>query len=167
MSSPLIFEEEENLKMKTLVVFYSRDGHTREAARQVAEALNAEVDEIIDKKNRKGILGFLIAGYDATMGKITDITFEKNPAEYDAVIIGTPVWNGRVTPAIRTYLLQNRKIKKAAFFVTCASRSGKCLKQMREIYNGKVLAEGVVKRNKMEEGIRNFIEALKNSFLNV
>ena len=144
--------------MKILVTFYSRDGNTREAARKVAEALNAEIDEVIDKKKRKGVLGFLIAGYDATRGRTTNISFEKDPSEYDLVIIGTPVWNGRVTPAIRTYLLQNReKIKKAAFFATCAGRTGKCLKQMRELYGEEILSEKTLKRTEIEGGVKKFL----------
>ena len=113
------------MNMKALVTFYSRDGHTKRAAEIIAKALNADIDEIKDKKPRKGIIGFLRAGYDATRGKTTEINFSKNPADYDIVIIGSPVWNGRVTPAVRTYLLKNRDgIKKAAFFATCAGREG-------------------------------------------
>jgi len=86
--------------MKTLVAFYSRDGHTKRVAEIIANALNAELDEIVDKKPRKGFLGFLRAGYDATRRKTTEISFTKNPTDYDIVVIGTPVWNSRVTPAI-------------------------------------------------------------------
>ena len=146
---------------KILVAFYSRDGHTQKAAEIIAGALNADIDEIEDKKSRKGIIGFLIAGYDATRGKTTDISFSKNAADYDVVIVGSPVWNGKVTPAVRTYLLKNRNnIKKAAFFVTCAGREGKCLAQMREIYNGEVLYEKMILRNKIEEDAKQFIENL-------
>jgi len=149
--------------MKTLVTFYSRDGHTKRAAEIIAKALNADIDELKDKKSRKGIIGFLRAGYDATRGKATEINFSKNPADYDVVILGGPVWNGRVTPAVRTYLLKNREsIKKAAFFVTCAGREGKCLSQMREIYNGEILAEKVILRSGIEEGVKQFIEKLES-----
>jgi len=140
---------------KILVAFYSRNGHTKRAAEIIAKTLNADIDEIKDKKSRKGIIGFLRAGYDATFGKTTEINFSKNPADYDVVILGSPVWNGRVTPAVRTYLLKNRDgIKKSAFFVTCAGWKGKCLSQMRKIYNGEVLAEKVILRSSIDEGIK-------------
>ena len=149
--------------MKILVAFYSRDGHTKKTAEIIADTLNADIDEIEDKKSRKGIIGFLIAGYDATRGKTTDINFSKNPAHYDVVILGGPVWNGRVTPAVRTYLLKNRdSIKKSAFFVTCAGREGKCLSQMREIYNGEILAEKIILRSEIEAGVKQFIEKLES-----
>ncbi|WP_430515143.1 flavodoxin family protein [Pyrococcus woesei] len=149
--------------MKVLVAFYSRDSHTREVARKVAEALNAEIDEIIDKKNRKGIIGFLIAGYEATRGKTTQISFEKDPSDYDLVILGGPTWNSRVTPAIRTYLLQNRgKIKEAVFFTTCAGSSKKCLAQMEELYGKKALFKKVIVNKKLDEETEEFIKELKD-----
>jgi len=148
--------------MKTLVVFYSRSGTTKRVAQEVAKALNADIDELIDKKSRKGILGFLRAGYDATRGKTTEIEFEKDPYDYDLVIVGTPIWNGRVTPAIRTYLLWNReKIKNAAFFSTCAGRPGKCPEQMEELWGKKPILRKVLIRKRLDEGTEELAEELK------
>ena len=148
--------------MKTLVVFYSRSGTTKRVAQEVAKALNADIDELIDKKSRKGILGFLRAGYDATRGKTTEIEFEKDPYDYDLVIVGTPIWNGRVTPAIRTYLLWNReKIKNAAFFSTCVGRPGKCLEQMEELWGKKPILRKVLIRKRLDEGTEELAEELK------
>ncbi|MCD6140431.1 MAG: flavodoxin family protein [Thermococcus sp.] len=148
--------------MKTLVVFYSRSGTTKRVAQEVAKALNADIDELIDKKSRKGILGFLRAGYDATRGKTTEIEFEKDPYDYDLVIVGTPIWNSRVTPAIRTYLLWNReKIKNAAFFSTCAGRPGKCLEQMEELWGKKPILRKVLIRKRLDEGTEELAEELK------
>ena len=148
--------------MKTLVTFYSRDGHTRKSAEIIANVLNADIDERVDKKSRRGILGFLRAGYDATRGKTTDILFTKDPEKYDMVVLGTPVWNGRITPAVRTYLLRKREnIKRCAFFATYAGRLGKCLRQMHELYSGNVVTEKVIFRKKIEEEAKIFAEELK------
>ncbi|EHR77439.1 flavodoxin [Thermococcus litoralis DSM 5473] len=148
--------------MKTLVVFYSRSGTTKRVAQELAEALGADIDEVIDKKSRKGILGILRAGYDATREKTTEIEFTKDPSEYDFVIVGSPVWNRRVTPAIRTYLLQNRgKIKAAAFFATCMGNSGKCLDQMEELYGDKAVLKKTLVKKELEKGIKELQEELK------
>ena len=147
--------------MKVLVVFYSRDGHTRRAAEIIADTLKADIDEVVDKKPRKGIFGFLKAGYDATRGKTTEIIFTKDPGKYEVVVVGTPVWNGRVTPAVRTYLMRNRRnIKRCVFFATCAGRAGKCLRQMRDLYGGDVLAERIILRNKVASEVKTFAEEL-------
>jgi len=148
---------------RILVAFYSRDGHTKRIAEILAESLNADIDEIKDKKSRKGLIGFFKAGCDATLGKTTEIAFSKNPANYDIVVVGSPVWNGRVTPAVRTYLLKNKdRIKKIAFYVTCVGRQGKALLQMHEIYISDPLTEKVILRSSEIKGVKQFIESLKS-----
>ncbi len=148
-------------EMKVLVAFYSRDGHTRRAAEIIGSVLKCDIDEIVDKKPRKGMVGFFRAGYDATREKTTEIKFTKNPRDYDIVVIGSPVWNSRVTPAVRTYILRNREnIKKAAFFVTCAKAAGKCLEQMQELY-GEAMIEKTILREKVEEETKAFAEELR------
>ena len=87
--------------MKYLVAYYSRTGNTKQLAHQIAEALSADIDEIIDKKKRKGVGGWLSAGRDATGKRDTEITAIKNPLDYDVVIVGSPVWGSNLTPAIR------------------------------------------------------------------
>jgi len=103
--------------MKTLVVYYTRTGNTKFIAETIAGELGADLEEVIDLKKRKGILGFLKAGRDAMLGKETEIAQKKNPAEYDLIIIGQPIWAGSPTPAIRTYLKKNDLSgKKVALF---------------------------------------------------
>lgn len=94
--------------MKSLVVYYSRTGNTRFVAEKIAEKLNADVEELIDKKKRSGIIGWLGAGKDATRKKETAIVQTKYPtSDYDLIILGNPVWNKRLPPAMRTYLNRN------------------------------------------------------------
>jgi flavodoxin len=106
--------------MKSLVIFYSRSGNTRIIAHAIADSSKSDIEEIIDKKKRLGRFGFLSAGKDATFRKLTKIDDVKNdPLKYDLIILGTPVWNGKMAPAIRTYIKEFKdKIKKVAFFVT-------------------------------------------------
>ena len=82
--------------MKKLVVFYSRSGNTQKVALEIARSLRADVDEIIDLKDRtRKIIGWLIAGKDASQKKLTEIKFKKDPKNYDLVIIGTPIGPGQ------------------------------------------------------------------------
>ncbi|WP_052125268.1 flavodoxin family protein [Thermotoga sp. Mc24] len=153
--------------MKILVVYYTRSGHTKKVAEIIKDILKADIDEVMDRKPRKGIFGFLKAGYEATVGKTTDIIFKKDPSEYDLVVVGTPIWNGRVTPAIRTYLLKNReKIKKVAFFATCIKRYGVCLDQMQELSGCEVVAKKVIFRKMIEKDAKDFAEEIKKTLLN-
>ena len=48
-----------------------------------------------------------------------------NPAEYDLVIVGTPVWAGTVSAPVRTYLEKYKgSFKKIVFFCTMGGNKG-------------------------------------------
>ena len=109
--------------MKTLIVYYTRTGNSKFAAETIAAEVGADVEEVVDLKNRKGRLAFLSAGRDAMQGKLTEIAETKrNPLDYDLIVIAQPVWAGSPTPAIRTYLKKNDLSgKKVALFFTDSS----------------------------------------------
>ena len=93
------------ITMKTLVVYYSRTGKTRFVAEKMASELKADIEEVVDLKNRSGRFGFLRAGYDATRGNETKIwETKKSPSDFELIVVGTPVWNSRPASAISTYL---------------------------------------------------------------
>ncbi len=106
--------------MKTLVVYYSRTGITRKVAAEIAQRLEADLEEIIDLKSRRGAWEYLKAGRDAMKrlpAEIGEIKYD--PSDYDLVAIGTPVWAGNMACAVRAYIQRNRsKFKKLALFCT-------------------------------------------------
>ncbi len=104
--------------MKTLVVYYTRTGNTKFAAETIADEIGADMEEVVDLKNRQGRLAFLGNGKDAMQGKETQIAQTKrSPVDYDLIVVGSPVWAGSPTPAIRTYLNKNDLSgKKVALF---------------------------------------------------
>jgi flavodoxin len=106
--------------MKTLIVYYSRTGHTRMVAENIADKMDGDIEEIIDTQNRNGIIGYLKSGYQASRKKTTQIQeTNHDPSAYDLVIIGTPVWAGKMAVPIRAYLdLNKNKIKDLAIFST-------------------------------------------------
>jgi flavodoxin len=136
--------------MKTLVVYYSRTGKTRFVAEKVIAELKADIEKIVDLKNRSGRFGFLKAGYDATRGNETEIAeTQKSPSEYDLIVIGTPVWNSRPASAIRTYLKKNDLAgKKVAVFCTNEGMGEeKAVERTKAlISNGDIVGELVVSR---------------------
>lgn len=106
--------------MKKLVAYYSRTGTTQRMAKQLAELLDCDIEEIVDRKQRKGIFGFIYGGYEATKEKTTEIArLAKAPCEYDLVILAAPIWASNMPPAMRTYIQQNKAaLKKVAFLFT-------------------------------------------------
>lgn len=108
-------------------------------AKEISSILNTDIDEITDKRNREGVLGWMWGGHDSAFKKNTEIEFKNNPFMYELVVIGTPIWAFTITPAIRTYL-SNNKFKKVAFFCTSAGSGIKrTLKEMEKL-TGKPIA---------------------------
>lgn len=105
---------------RVLVAYYSRTGNTARVARDIAIRLGADLEEIRDKIDRTGVIGYCRALWDSMREAVVDIVEpRKDPAEYSLTVVGTPVWAWRMAPAVRAYL---RKIRGRAgalgFFVT-------------------------------------------------
>jgi len=125
--------------MKSLVVYYSKSGNTRFVAEHISQEIAADIEEIIDKKKRKGLFGFILSGYDATRGRLTKITeMERSPKDYDLIVVGTPMWNKRIVPAVRTYLKENSFSGKnvALFCTNLGSQSNQVFSTLKELIPG-------------------------------
>jgi flavodoxin len=106
--------------MKTLVIYYSRTGITKQIGDIIAKKLGADVEEIKDTVDRSGAKGYLLSGRDAMKKKLTRLEpLAKNPSDYDLAIIGTPVWCWNMSVPVRTYVSENKdKFSKVAYFCT-------------------------------------------------
>ncbi|OFW54815.1 MAG: hypothetical protein A2163_05370 [Actinobacteria bacterium RBG_13_35_12] len=159
--------------MKILVVFYSRSGKTKKAAEAISEILKCDKEEIFDMKSREGIVGFLSAGTDANLRRLTAIKEIKyDPSLYDLVIIGTPIWSSNISTPIRTYLfLFKEEFKKVAFFCTrLGSDSKKVFADMKNLSQKAPLVvleltTREVARDQYIQKVKEFIENLKEEIV--
>jgi flavodoxin len=107
--------------MKTAVVFYSFDGNCTFVAEQIKNQLNADLFhlELKDEKRHKGIAKFFWGGgmvFSKKNPPLKPYTFD--PAAYDLIVIGVPVWAGNPAPPIRSFLSETSiSGKKIALFV--------------------------------------------------
>jgi flavodoxin len=155
--------------MKALVVFYSRTGATKQVAEALAESLNCDSEELIDTKKRSGPLGFVSAGRDAKAKKLTKLTdIKRDPASYDLVILGTPIWAGTLSSAARTYIANNKsKFTRVAFFCTNGgSESQQLFAEMEALCERRpvsilALQEKEVKKGVYQDKLRQFVEGLQ------
>jgi flavodoxin len=156
--------------MKTLVVYYSRTGHTRDLAQKISEYLKCDREEIEDTRNRKGLLGYLFSGRDATFKRLTQIRkIEKDPLRYDLVVIGTPIWAWNVSAPVRTFLTQYKnKLKKVAFFCTHESPGvSRVFAEMERLCGQKPLASldfvhGALGSGNLDDKLKKFIVSLRS-----
>ena len=109
---------------RALVVCYSRTGNTESIARGLARALSADLEMIEDVVSRKGILGYLRSGYDATYRRSAVIRPSRyDPSNYDLVLIGSPTWNSALPGPVRAYLTRfSGRLPEIGLFVTYGGR---------------------------------------------
>jgi flavodoxin len=106
---------------RILVVYYSRSGHTRQIAHEIAAALDADLEEISDPTPRSGFFGYLRSGREAWLRRRPPIAdAARDPSRYDVVVVGTPIWNASLASPVRSYLYRyGYAIRSFAFFCTC------------------------------------------------
>jgi flavodoxin len=125
--------------LKTVVVYYSRSGNTKMIAELIGAQLGADLEELIDTQRRAGMLGFLRSGRDAVKERTTQLApLQHRLEDYDLIIVGTPVWAGHCTPAVRTFLQSHDfSGKRVALFCTMSSRGAEeVCAAMRNLLSG-------------------------------
>jgi len=147
---------------RALVVYYSRTGNTRRVAEAIADLMKCDTEEVVDTKSRRGLLGFVAAGKDARLKRLTVIEpTKKDPASYDLVVIGTPVWAWTMSCAIRTYITQHRdRLPDVAFFLTTGgSGIERTFRHMEQLCGKTPLARLALTAKQIRKG--DFMDQLK------
>lgn len=156
--------------MNALVVFYSRSGTTREAAERIARRLGADLEEIYDPTNRRGLRGWVRSIMDARRARKAPIApTRKDPSRYDLVIVGTPVWDAHVSAPVRAWLSTHAgALRKVAFFLTEGGRGeARVFREMRELAGQAPMATLLLLQRDVERGrdapaIDSFVRMLRS-----
>ena len=125
-----------------LCVYYSRSGNTKKVMKSIAAELNAELVQLTDGVERGGLRGWFRCGLDAVKRDCPaarPIETERRLENYRLVIIGTPVWAGRCSSVVRSFLKQHGKeLNRVAYVLTRGSehKSEDIYRQMDQ-YTGK------------------------------
>jgi flavodoxin len=120
----------------TLVVYYSLSGNTARVARDLAKLVGADVESLRDTEHGVGFFGYLKAALHAVTGAPAKLgPLSRNPQDYGLTIVGTPIWAGHMTPAIRAWLDRYRAhLGRVAYFTTCGgSDPGKVVRAMERL----------------------------------
>lgn len=157
--------------MKILIAFYSRTGTTKKVAEALAQMLGAEVEEIKDTVDRTGAKGYLLSGKEATLKQLTTLEATlHNPADFDLVIVGTPIWGWNLSSPVRTYLEEHKHdFKKIAFFCTMGGSGVERATKETEKTTGLEISTSLglttleVVKNKFMEKLEKYANEIRNN----
>ncbi len=101
--------------MKTVVVYYSRYGNSRVAAKLIARQLGAPVHNI-EVKRQKGVFESTFSALFSRRPKIKSMLL--NSQDWDIMVLVAPIWMGKPATPVKTFLADTRVGDKriAVFF---------------------------------------------------
>jgi flavodoxin len=155
---------------KILLVYYSRSGNTRVLAEALIQKLGCEWVELRPKTDySRGVWGFLKALLHSMGGRIPEIeVIGKRAESYELVIVGGPIWGGRIATPVRSFLRgHQKKLKRVAFFATQGGTSGgeRAIERMKSDVGiapeaSLVMPEKDLGRHSLKNAIHGFVSRL-------
>jgi flavodoxin len=123
--------------MRAIVVYFSLEGNSKYVADKIAEYIGADVLRLEPLKDypQGNVSKFFWGGKSVVFGeKPKLVSYDFSATEYDAIIIGTPVWAGSFAPPIKTFLKDNDLLKKKIALFACHSGGGaeKCFDKLKK-----------------------------------
>ena len=154
-----------------LVVYFSRSGHCRRLAEEIAVTAGADLDVIREPRVRSGLLGYLRSAHEAWQEKVVDISpATKDPNRYSLLVLGSPVWAGNLCSPMRAYIAAHKhQFTRVALFCT-QGRTGadKVLHIMADLCGRTPVAtaffaDAEISQRLHREKLRKFIDELASS----
>jgi flavodoxin len=157
--------------MNTSIIYNSYSGNTRGVAEKVHAACGGNLIEVKSNEYSSKITAYTIGCYRAMKGMCDPIEPKTiDVAADDLIVIGTPVWAGRATPAINAAVaaLQGCKGKKAVIFATCGGKERETLPILKKALEERgvtVAGEFVFDKTGMKDNdrIATMISVIKSS----
>lgn len=92
------------MSSRILVVYYSMGGNTRAIANEIRDLTGADIEEIAEPHRRHGLSGVVRALFDTMLRRSPAIIpAAYDPAVFEALLLGGPVWGGRMAAPVRAY----------------------------------------------------------------
>lgn len=91
--------------MKTLVIYYSYTGKTKELATQIAKEQPADLVEVHERKRRSALSAYVLGSFAARGRKDAKLqSFACDFSAYDQIIIAMPIWAGYPAPPMNNVI---------------------------------------------------------------
>ncbi len=155
--------------MKSLVVYYSLTGKTRLVSQVIAEALNATLLEIEERRPIPMPFVYLSGSFAAFMNRGSKINpVDVDLKQYERIFIGSPIWASRPAPAINSFIYKTNFEGRSIipFFTMGGNNAEKALENITakiEKSQGKVVGSFAITSYRVpdEEIIARAKEAIK------
>ena len=144
--------------MKPSIIYHSYSGVTRGIAEKIQKACGGDLIEVKLKQNYSSITAYTLGCYRAMKEECDPIEPETiDVSSSDLIVIGTPVWAFKATPAINASIAALRGCdgKKGVIFATCGSSARDTLPILKKALGAKgvaVVGEFVLTRKEIGEG---------------
>jgi len=133
---------------KILIVYYSLSGNTKFIAEELQKATNGDVLAIkpVKELDAEKKSTYFWGGFRATIKKKPKLKpFEIDPLAYDFIILGSPVWNSRITPPIRSFITNyDLGGKTLALWMCQAGKSKKGINRFKEEFADSKIIDEIV-----------------------
>ena len=155
--------------MKTLVVYYSYSGNTKQVVDMIKEKKNFDVLEIKPVNAYSDDYQKVVDDEEAKMDmneiiEIKDVNV--NLDYYDRILLGTGVWWYKITPAIRSFLNKyDLKDKVIVPFITNGGWLGEALDDVKRYAKESIIRDAITIKfngNTMEDSnkVKSWIDSL-------
>jgi flavodoxin len=143
--------------MKTSIIYYSYSGITRGIAEMIQKSCGGDLVEVKSKENYSAITAYTLGCYRAMKEECDLIEPETiDVSASDLIVIGTPVWAFKATPAINAAIaaLKGCDGKKSVIFATCGSSAKDTLSILKKALEAKgvtVVGQHILTRKEIGE----------------
>lgn len=144
--------------MSRCIIYHSHSGTTRRIAKKLKVACGGDLIEVMPRKKYNPLTLYVLGGYRA-MKDLQDPIEQKriDVTGYDMIVLGSPVWAGKPTPAINAAIdaLHGYEGKTAIIFATCKSQPGQTvgiIKQRLETMGIRVIGVFVFTQKDLKDG---------------
>ncbi len=153
---------------KTLVIYYSLSGHTKDIAEQIAAKTNADLYEIKTIETYSSPSVYMKSKKELSSQNYPQLQNDNMPdvKKYDTIFIGAPVWWYTMAPALYSYLnMTDFNNVKVVPFSTQGSNFGSFFEDFAKVAkNAQILPHESF--NNMDEKYQSQISNKINNWLN-
>lgn len=105
---------------RILLVYYSWSGNTRRIAEELMRVGSWDAEKIRESAPRAGLGGYVRCVLDSLLRRQPALVpLRLDARAYDCVVIGGPVWAGRIAGPVRSYAADaGARARQVAFFCT-------------------------------------------------